>query len=313
MTWAWTLPIAAPPRLVQPVPPLIPEFTRAIVPTFRDWDAAWETVDGLLGCSPRAAEIVVVDDNHEHNPPRWTQRRDIILVKYAGNRGPSFARNAGASHKSPRPIVWLYFTDTGCGRAPEFFTALANDLHTYGQGVVAVAGPVHGVFRSPEESPINYYMTVEGVLNPPRDEHGPQAIVTANALVCATTFRTLGGFDTTYPFAAGEDLDLGIKLRAIGHIAWAPSAVVLHRFDEDEEDLRRRFIRYGKGTAHLERKLVLPSLRPGFFDAHLPGLQRYADIHIGAMTEGYDEHMSKVVMHAASKHAFARKPVMKEG
>jgi GT2 family glycosyltransferase len=297
MTWAWTLPVAAPPRLVQPCQPLMTEHTRAVVPTFRDWDAARETVDGLLACWPRPAEVVVVDDNVEPNAPAWTRQRGVTLVQYPGNRGPAFARNAGAVHPSHRPIYWLYFTDAGCGRAPDFFAALAADMRERADRIVAVAGPVLGMYQRPDESPINCYMTVEGILNPPMDEHGPQAIVTANALVDAGVFRALGGFDISYPFAAGEDLDLGIKLRGMGPIAWAPNAIVQHRFAEETEDLIRRFTRYGKGTAHLEQRMLLPSLRPVVFTAHLASMQRFADIQIAAMVAGYDQHRIALKAH----------------
>jgi len=292
MSWAWTLPVFLPPHQALHTPQLNLEHTRAIVPTYRDWEHAHETIDGLLRCSPRPAEIVLVYDNAESDPPRWTQRAGITLAQYPGNHGPSFARNFGAKVRRQRPIEWLYFTDTGCARDRDFFAVLRDTMMRAGNGCMACAGSVHCVVGSIDDSPINNYMTVEGILNPPMDEHGPQAIVTANALVSAAAFTVLGGFDSSYPFAAGEDLDLGVKLRRLGRIAWAPSAIVRHRFEECADDFQSRFIRYGKGTAHLEHRLALPSIRPGAILAGSALLQHLADLQLRSMRTGYDAHKS---------------------
>jgi hypothetical protein len=186
------------------------------------------------------------------------------------------------------PIEWLYFTDTACTRERSFFSALRDAQMSLPPTTIAIAGPVVGDVLSGGRTPINLYMTEEAILSPPIDRHGPQAIVTANAAVSATAFRAVGGFDTSYPFAAAEDLDLGLKLRHLGAIGWASQAVVRHRFVESIEDFRRRFVRYGAGNAHLERRWGLPSLRVQRITSRDPGLQQLADLHVAAMRDGYD-------------------------
>lgn len=290
MTSSWSIPVSFPPPLVHHSPEFDPGRTRAVVPTCGDWEQARETIESLLRCLPRPAEVVLVDDNEEADPPCWTRRREVTLLQYAGNHGPSFARNMGAWLRTPRPIDWIYFTDTGCGRDPDFFGVLQEAIAHTPCGWVAVAGPVHGVVESPHASPINHYMTVEGILNPPRDDNGPQAIITANALVSLPAFTHVGGFDHTYPFAAGEDLDLGVKLRSVGRIAWAEHAIVRHRFEECMHDFRGRFVRYGRGTAHLEHRLRLASIRPAAFTAESPTHQYLADLQAASMRVGYDAH-----------------------
>ncbi|MBX3388625.1 MAG: glycosyltransferase family 2 protein [Phycisphaeraceae bacterium] len=256
MSWIWTIPIKIRASQLLRPPLLCLEHTRAIIPTFQDWDAARTTIDSILACRARPAEIVLVNDNIESNRPTWVDRYPIIVVDYPGNCGPSFARNMGARARTVTPIDWLYFTDTGCGRDTAFFSELVEASMTMPRTTVAVAAPVVGTAESGIDSPINRYMTEEAILNPPRDDQGPQAIVTANAIVSAAAFHAIGGFDTSYPFAAGEDLDLGVRLRRFGPIGWAERAAVNHHFIESEEDFRRRFTRYGAGTAHLERTLA---------------------------------------------------------
>jgi GT2 family glycosyltransferase len=295
MSWVWTIPLdIKPSRLLQPS--LIrTTHLRAIVPTFRDWDEARITVDSLLACTPRPAEIVLVNDNHEPDVPAWTRRYPIFVVNYAGNRGPSHARNEGVRFDSGRPIDWLYFTDTGCTRAREFFGELIEASMAMPRTTVAIAAPVIGVVESPHSTPINYYMTEEAILNPPRDERGPQAIITANAALSAVAFLGVEGFNTAYPFAAGEDLDLGVRLRHLGVIGWAERAIVRHAFEESVEDFRRRFERYGAGNAHLEHALRLPRMRVECITAREPALQRLADVQVAAMQAGYDRHQAHLV------------------
>jgi len=295
MSWVWTIPLdIKPSHLLRPA--LIrPAHLRVIVPTFCDWDEARITIDSLLACTPRPAEIVLVNDNHEPDLPAWTRRYPIYIVNYAGNRGPSHARNEGVRFDSGRPIDWLYFTDTGCVRSIDFFGELVDASMAMPRTTVAIAAPVVGVVESPGTTPINYFMTEEAILNPPRDAHGPQAIITANAAVSAIAFRAAGGFNTAYPFAAGEDLDLGVRLRHLGPIGWAERAVVQHRFEESVDDFRRRFVRYGAGNAHLEHALRLLTMRVESITAHKPVLQRLADIQVGAMQVGYDRHRAELI------------------
>ncbi|MCI0632057.1 MAG: glycosyltransferase [Phycisphaerales bacterium] len=295
MSASWSLPIHFnPSRAFLPTIPT-PERMRVVIPTFRDWEAARETVESLLDCRPGAGEIVVVDDNTESDPPAWVRRCPVHVVSYEGNRGPAYARNVGARFETKRPFGWLYFTDTGCARERDFFAVLTECQAQSRQACVAIAGPVQGVVESLTRTPVNFYMTDEMILNPPTDEHGPQAIVTANAAVWFRAFQLVGGFDESYPFAAGKDLDLGLKLRRLGTIGWVSEAVVRHRFEESIEDFRRRFIRYGAGTAHLEHRLGLPCLRPKLLVAKHPHLQTLALEHITAMQRGYDAHRNTLI------------------
>lgn len=294
MSWIWTIPLdIKSSHLLRP--PLINlNHLRVVVPTFRDWDQARMTIESILSCTPRPAEILLVNDNHEPGFPAWARRAHITCIDYPGNRGPSHARNEGARFISGRPIDWLYFTDTACWRDRYFFAELRDASMAMPRSTVAIAAPVIGVVEPQKDSFINRYMTEEAILYPPRDTHGPQAIVTANAAVSATAFAVTGGFNTGFPFAAGEDLDLGVRLRHIGPIGWAERAVVQHRFVESQDDFWRRFVRYGAGNAHLERTLRLPSLRVESIRALDPRLQHLADIQVRAMQVGYDRHQSKL-------------------
>lgn len=291
MTWAWRIPFERRSVLRARVCAIDPSRLRAVIPTCRDWDDARTTVESILNCRPRPGEIVLVNDNSEIGFPAWARRLPIECVEYQGNRGPAYARNRGALVRSDGRIDWLYFTDTACVRSREFFSELVCASHAAPSGTVGLAAPVVGVFSANSGCPINRYMTEESILSPPFDDCGPQAIVTANAAVTMSAFRQVGGFNVTFPSAAGEDLDLGLRLLQIGAIGWASRAVVQHQFHESRDDFRNRFVRYGAGNAFLELVHGLPSLRVGAIQSRDPRLQKWADLQVRAMQEGYDAVM----------------------
>lgn len=188
---------------------------------------------------------------------------------------------------------WVYFTDCGCTHDRDLFLKFEKTWVETGDCCVAISGPVTGS----GSGAINEYMTEQGVLNPPleKDIHGvyiPQAIITANALIACLPFAFLGGFDPEFKEAAGEDLDMGIRLRQLGVIAWSPDAKIAHRFDEDEKDFYNRFRRYGRGNRKLEIKHGLPCLRARPFTpdkAGDPEHLRLAKVAVEAMQAGYDD------------------------
>ena len=187
-------------------------------------------------------------------------------------------------------IHWYYFTDCGCVHHPDLFQKFEQSWAECGDCCVALSGPVTGAGAGE----INEFMTEQGILNPPLEKtvHGvylPQAIITANALIAGLPFAFLGGFDPTFREAAGEDLDIGIRLRELGVIGWSPEAKVAHRFEEDMNDFRQRFRRYGRGNRKLEIKHGLPSLRVCPFKPEKAEHQHLADLCVKAMQEGYDE------------------------
>ncbi len=287
MTWCWTIPDQPGPGSILRPPLLDCKHMRAIVPTCGDWAEARETIEGLLACRPRPAEIVLVNDNAEPGVPDWVRLLPIRLVDYAGNRGAAAARNAGAWVRSARPVEWLYFTDGACRRDPSFFAELADASMAMDRATVAIGGPVEGVVESIARTPINAYMTEEAILCPPTDAFGPQAIITANAAVSVAAFQAVGGFCQAFPGAGGEDLDLGLRLRLLGPIGWASRAIVAHSFKECARDFDLRFQRYGAGTARLAARLGLGSLQCGGILAARPGLQWLADRQVSAMARGY--------------------------
>jgi hypothetical protein len=112
---------------------------------------------------------------------------------------------------------WYYFTDCGCTHDSNLFQYFSMAREREGDALIAVCGSTEGV----GEGLINQYMTHQGILNPPLEEfmYGKkvaQSVITCNVLIYGLAFSYLKGFDTAFPEAAGEDLDMGIRLRDLG-------------------------------------------------------------------------------------------------
>lgn len=188
---------------------------------------------------------------------------------------------------------WIYFTDCGVEHHPDLFLQFEESWRYWGDSCVAISGPVAGK----GDGPINQYMTHQGILNPPRERdisgvYLPQAIITANALIASLPFAFLQGFNLDFTEAAGEDLDMGIRLRQFGVIGWCEKAEVSHEFEECDSDFYKRFRRYGRGNRKLELIHNLPCLRARPFEPdqkHLPEHHRLAKLAVEAMQAGYDE------------------------
>jgi glycosyltransferase involved in cell wall biosynthesis len=286
MTWArYRLPI----EVCRQWPPvhsgyILPDSVSVVVPVKDDQYGLHRTLRSLARLSPLPREVRVVDDGSEEPvDPRVVRSLlprsvRVGVVRHRQNRGAAASRNTGLQGLSG----WVYFTDCGCTHPPDLLALFAAARRSAFGETVAVAGPVDGE----GSGRIPRYMTEQGNLNPPMDANGPQALVTANAMVWAPAAHAVGGFDERFPSAGGEDLDLGLALLRKGSIAWAPDAVAAHEFPDDLADFDRRFHRYGRGLRLLARKLDV-DLAPFHFGAYSYDLQDLADRQTFAMGIGY--------------------------
>lgn len=187
--------------------------------------------------------------------------------------GPASARNVGIGHARTE---WVVFTDSDCLPSATFLTGYLAAMN----GAVGYAGAVHA-WRQDRWS--RYYENQAILTPPPLDEAGilrPEHLITANALVWKPALEAIGGFNETITIAAGEDIDLGFRLREIGALAYAPTAGIYHDFQGGLGAFMRRFVRYGKGNKqvgnlyHLDfTPHVFRAKHPSAFNEFLATLQ----------------------------------------
>lgn len=183
-----------------------PHFS-VIVPSYRRPDRLARCLEGLAALDyPRHCyEVIVVDDGSPGGLSGaidpWRTRLDLQHLTQK-NAGPASARNRGARHAQ---YEYLAFIDDDCVSDPGWLTAFArgfeNDPDRLLGGHVRNALNVN-LFSGASQDLVTYlcgYYDGEG---------GRSRLFTSNNMaVRADHFHQLGGFDATFPRAAGEDRD----------------------------------------------------------------------------------------------------------
>jgi GT2 family glycosyltransferase len=197
-------------------------------------------------------EVVVVDDG---SPTRL----DEVARPYSGlvrlhrqdNAGPASARNAGAARARGELLA---FTDDDCRPDPGWLVALDGaadrrpEAMLGGRTVNVLADDLRAEASQQLVDHLYDWAATTGRL---------RFFTSNNLAVSAEGFAALGGFDTRFPAAAGEDRDLGIRWEALGRpLVAVPEAVVGHAHAMDLRAFWRQHTGYGSGAAVLHHALT---------------------------------------------------------
>jgi GT2 family glycosyltransferase len=233
--------------------PPAPTFS-IIIPTYRRPAqlAACLAAVARLDYPRERHETIVVDDGSGAPPVELVaahRARMTVTLIAAAHLGPAAARNAGSAVATGD---YLAFTDDDCAPVPGWLTALAAatraaPAHLLG-GHTVNALPTNP-YASASQVLVDYlyarYNTATG---------GPRFFTSNNMAVPAAAFRELGGFDTGFPLAAGEDRDLCDRWLATGRgMTHVPAAVVHHRHALTLVRFWRQHLHYGRGAARFHQ------------------------------------------------------------
>lgn len=186
-------------------------------------------------------EIIIVDNNEKlctKIRSQFLERGIEIKLFHCKTEGPGNARNVGWKRSKGK---WIFFTDSDCVMTKSSIRGFLEAQN----GSIGYAGNV----KSVEKGPVSSYYDTQQILIPLQNEfEEPEYLITANSLVYREALLKVNGFNPKIRIAAGEDVDLGIRLRNHGKLTFCKNAIVMHNFDESIEDFKKRFIRYGKGN-----------------------------------------------------------------
>jgi GT2 family glycosyltransferase len=214
-----------------------------VIPTYNRHDALLATLATLARVESPADgwEAVVVDDGStDATPtvvPEWIARTGapVRYVRQA-NAGPAMARNRGAAAARGRCLI---FIDNDIG-VPHGFVRGHVDALAAHPGCWIVGRIVHPA--AIRETPFGRYR--DSLWEAFHRAHGGQGIAettgmsAANVSMPRADFERLGGFDTGFTIASGEDWDLGMRARQAGiRILYHPELAVVH--DDWAVDLDR--------------------------------------------------------------------------
>ena len=251
-------------------PPLI----SIVVPTHGRPEALTRCLDAIrrLEYPVDRFEVVVVDDGSPDPVNAGCPPMTRVRVLRQQRAGPAAARNTGARAATHD---FLAFTDDDCRPDPAWLQGLAGafarDPDTAVGGSVANALP--GNTRAESSQLLvsflcEYYNT---------DPERARFFTSNNLAFPRDAFLAVGGFDTRYQRAAGEDRELCDRWVSSGRrLVWARDAIVHHAHDLTLRGFVRQHYSYGGGAwgyrrARAARRAAPVEIEPLRFYAGLIG------------------------------------------
>ncbi|MEO0556892.1 MAG: glycosyltransferase [Bacteroidota bacterium] len=194
-------------------------------------------------------EVIIVDDGSaeplDDLVAPFQDLAPIRLIRQV-NAGPAAARNRGAELAIGSLLA---FTDDDCLPTPGWLHALADahrrqpDCLLGGQTLNALPD---NVFSTASQLLIDYLYDYFA----PQSGHAP-LVASNNLAMPAEGFRALGGFDETFPLAAGEDRDLCARWHESGRpFAHVSEAILHHAHALTLRSFWRQHANYGRGARH---------------------------------------------------------------
>jgi GT2 family glycosyltransferase len=194
---------------------------------------------------------------------------DVRIVG-APHGGPAAARNAGAREARGD---FLAFTDDDCVADPGWLRAFEGPLREepgHLLGGLTRNGLPDNAWSSASQSLLDYLYGYYNAV--PEDA---RFFASNNIAIGKARFEELGGFDVTFPLAAGEDRDLCDRQRHLGgRLVSVPGAVVTHRHHLGPVGFLRQHFNYGRGARRFHE---VRALRRGE-RLHVEPLQFYVDL-----------------------------------
>lgn len=231
----------------------LPHFS-VIVPSFdrpADLVRCLESLTRLDYPRDRFDVVVAIDGTGKPPDPVLERLRQALdlTVCVLPHAGPAAARNAAVERATGQ---FLAFTDDDCTPAADWLRKLAARF-------AASAGCLIGG-RTVNVLPNRYaaasQLLTEFLYSCYNPDHGRARLVASNNLaVSAEAFRAVGGFDTAYARAGGEDRDLCERWLRLGcSIQFAPEAVVYHAHPMSFASFWRQHFNYGRGSCLYYRR-----------------------------------------------------------
>lgn len=231
--------------------PSAPYKASIVVPSYNRPERLRDCLQSLVALRGGPYDIVVVDDGSATPlAPVCAAFGPHVRCLRQDNAGPAAARNAGARAAL---ADFIAFTDDDCRPESQWVEALMA-RHAGVEGRLVGGRVTNLLDRNPyaaaSQSLCDYLYDHFGAAS------GDAPFFTSNNIGCSrAAFERLGGFDQTFPLAAAEDRDFGLRWRDQpgGELVYAPDAVVGHAHNLNFRSFLRQHANYGRGAHHLHR------------------------------------------------------------
>jgi glycosyltransferase involved in cell wall biosynthesis len=223
-----------------------------IIPTYNRPEQLAQCLDSLtrLDYPRQDFEVIVVDDGSK-TPlksvvTRYNQLK-LTLIQQA-NAGPAAARNTGAKCAHGK---YLAFTDDDCTPAPNWLTTLAHRFAATPNCMIG-GQTFNTLWQNPYSTASQLLVDYLYIFH---QTSLPQLhFFTSNNLSLPTEiFRILGGFDTTFTLAAGEDRELCDRWLHHGYeMIYASEVQIYHAHQLTLASFWRQHFNYGRGAFYFQ-------------------------------------------------------------
>lgn len=225
-------------------------FISIIIPTYNRPQPLAACLESLTHLAyPRQRwEVIVVNDGG-CAPPLTVDLPHLHVLTQA-NAGPAAARNRGAAQAQGDLLAFL---DDDCRPHPHWLDKLAARLAA-DPDCLAGGQTLNALPRNPYASAsqllIDYLYVYYN-----RAPAGPAFFTSNNFALSRDSFRAMGGFDVTFPLAAGEDREFCHRWRRRGgRLAYEPAALVYHAHHLTLRSFARQHFQYGRGAYHFHHR-----------------------------------------------------------
>lgn len=267
-----------------------PRFS-VVIPTYERPRRLVRCLESFRGLQyPAGAwELIVVNDGGERSfsavPEELKQALPLRLVD-AEHRGPAAARNRGAELATGEYIA---LTDDDCEVEPGWLSAYAAGFASGPWD--CLGGKVVNLHQhSMAARAWQYYLDF---LTEFMWDGSNTALLPSNNVACRReVYRALGGFDETFPLAAGEDFEFSLRLVDRGYRQGNfPDARILHNHPASLLRFLMQEFRHGKGEYYFRRSIAQSGIQR--FDCgrqFMPSLRSFLRRH------GADRMTSVIVL-----------------
>jgi glycosyltransferase involved in cell wall biosynthesis len=194
-----------------------------IIPTFNGGARIAACLGALLGqTAGEDAEILVINDGSTDDTAEVVARYSGVRLVNQSNSGPAAARNRGVLEARGEIIL---FTDDDCEPGPGWLAAMTGPFKD-----PTVVG-VKGVYRTRQRRLVARFVQIEY-----EDKYRLMSgaseidfIDTYSAGFRRDRFLEMNGYDTSFPVACAEDVELSYRMSNRGWIMkFVPAAIVYH-------------------------------------------------------------------------------------
>jgi len=248
-----------------------------IIPTFNGssrivncLDALKEQVAGL------SVEILVVDDGSTDNIAEVVALYPEVRLISQSNAGPAAARNRGALEASGKILL---FTDDDCVPTPDWLDAMLapfRDSEVVGAKGAYLTRQTALAARFVQVEYEDKYRLMAGL-------QSIDFIDTYSAAFVRDRFLEMNGYDTSFPVACAEDVELSYRMSACGwRMKFVPAAIVYHTHPDTFSSYLKKKYKFAFWRVLAVRKN--PS--KGVKDSHTPQIMKLQLLFAPALLVG---------------------------